>query len=153
MAIILLPTQVSAIDIDLDIGIKLGNNITDDVKITTTKNTNNSDHKRNGPPSHAPAHGYRAKHNYHYYPTEQVYFDSNRGLYFYLSNRIWEISTKLPLNLKVQLGSHVSIEMETDKPYVKHAVHKAKYPPGQWKKVSKKTKAAKKHKHNKKKHK
>ncbi len=25
-------------------------------------------HKKNGPPAHAPAHGYRAKHKYRYYP-------------------------------------------------------------------------------------
>ncbi|MDH5407857.1 MAG: hypothetical protein OEY00_04540 [Gammaproteobacteria bacterium] len=42
-----------------------------------------------GPPAHAKAHGYRKKRMYHYYPGAQVYFDSGRGLYFYLSVCFW----------------------------------------------------------------
>ena len=42
--------------------------------------------KESGPPSHAPAHGYRAKHQYHYYPANEIYFDSGRGIYFFLSS-------------------------------------------------------------------
>ena len=41
--------------------------------------------RRGGPPAHAKAHGYRAKHQYRYYPiVQKVYHDSERGLYFYL---------------------------------------------------------------------
>jgi len=41
-----------------------------------------------------------------------------------------------------RLGSagHVSIEMDTDKPYIYHEEHKRKYPPGQFKKNGKKKK-------------
>lgn len=35
-----------------------------------------------GPPPWAPAHGYRAKHSYHYYPSAEVYFDTGRGSTF-----------------------------------------------------------------------
>jgi hypothetical protein len=36
---------------------------------------------KNGPPAHAPAHGYRAKHRYRYYPSCSVYFDIGRVLW------------------------------------------------------------------------
>ncbi len=38
---------------------------------------------RGGPPPWAPAHGYRAKHRYRYYPSAEIYFDLGRGIYFY----------------------------------------------------------------------
>ena len=41
-------------------------------------------HTKGGPPPHAPAHGYRAKHTYRYYPDASVYFDISRKIYFYL---------------------------------------------------------------------
>jgi hypothetical protein len=69
---------------------------------------------KNGPPAHAPAHGYRAKHRYRYYPSCSVYFDIGRSVYFYLGS--------------------VEVEMDTDKPYLQHKYHKQKYPPGQLKK-------------------
>lgn len=90
----------------------------------------NSGHQKSGPPAHAPAHGYRAKHKYHYYPASEVYFDTQRGVYFYLSGRNWKMSVSLPGDLDIRLDHHVSIEMDTDKPYKHHKKHKKKYPPG-----------------------
>jgi hypothetical protein len=89
---------------------------------------------KNGPPAHAPAHGYRAKHRYRYYPSCSVYFDIGRSVYFYLEGDNWRVSVELPNHLQVRLGGSVMIEMESDKPYVEHEVHKQKYPPGQLKK-------------------
>lgn len=86
-----------------------------------------------GPPPHAPANGYRAKYNYHYYPSAQVYFDVSRGCYFYLSDGDWNMSMSLPLSMRVRLGDHVSIAMDTERPYTQFAVHKKMYPPGQLK--------------------
>jgi hypothetical protein len=94
--------------------------------------------KKTGPPAHAPAHGYRAKHQYRYFPSAHVYFDVNRKLYFYLRGGNWEAAISLPGELKVKLGSYVSIELETDKPYKYHKQHRTKYPPGQMKKRGKK---------------
>jgi len=34
--------------------------------------------KDSGPPDHAKAHGYRAKHTYRYYPSAQAYYDVER---------------------------------------------------------------------------
>ena len=89
---------------------------------------------KNGPPAHAPAHGYRAKHRYRYYPSCSVYFDIGRAVYFYLEGDNWRVSVELPNHLRVRLGSSVEIEMDTDKPYLENGYHKQKYPPGQLKK-------------------
>ena len=93
---------------------------------------------KGGPPAHAPAHGYRAKHHYRYYPSCYVYFDVSRKCYFYLSGDRWKVSASLPVHMRVQLGNYVSIEMDTDRPYTKFKEHKTKYPPGQLKKKKKK---------------
>ncbi len=93
-----------------------------------------------GPPPHAPAHGYRAKYRYYYYPSAQVYFDVTRKAYFYMEGGRWRMSVSLPEYLRVRLGSHVTIDMDTDKPYTHFAEHKKKYPPSQLKKKDKKKK-------------
>jgi hypothetical protein len=85
--------------------------------------------KKEGPPPHAPAHGYRAKHKYRYYPSRNVYKDTERGLYFYLKGDKWEVGASLPLPLKEGLGESVSFELETDKPYIHHGEHVKQYPP------------------------
>jgi hypothetical protein len=86
-------------------------------------------HKKGGPPAHAPAHGYRAKHKYRYYPDCSVYHDTERGLYFYIKGGNWEVGASLPNNLRMGLGGSVSLELDTDRPYVHNADHKKKYPP------------------------
>ena len=98
-----------------------------------------------GPPAHAPAHGYRRKFQYDYYPAREVYRDVERGLYFYYEDGKWTTSVTLPRSIEVQLGDSVRIEMDTDKPYEQHEEQQQKYPPGQakkkgWEKNDKKTK-------------
>lgn len=94
-------------------------------------------HHHGGPPAHAPAHGHRVKHHYHYYPSVGVYFDIERQVYFHLSSDVWHMTATLPHHLKVSLGSHVTLDMDSDRPYVKHKEHKRKYPPGHMKKKHK----------------
>ncbi len=98
-----------------------------------------------GPPAHAPAHGYRAKHNYLYYPDKSVYYDVGRRLFFYLEGDEWTVSVSLPSRYRMDLGSGVTLVLETDKPYQKHGEHARKYPPGK-KKKDKKEKKKKKNK-------
>ena len=86
-------------------------------------------HKKGGPPAHAPAHGYQAKHKYRYYPDCSVYHDTEQGLYFYIKGGNWEVGASLPYNLQMGLGESVTIELDTDKPYVHNAYHVKKYPP------------------------
>ncbi|GAB4351947.1 MAG: hypothetical protein Kow0099_36110 [Candidatus Abyssubacteria bacterium] len=89
---------------------------------------------KHGPPPHAPAWGYRAKHTYRYYPGAQVYYEPARGLYFYYEDGEWRVSGSLPVHLSVQLGEYVIIESDSDKPYLESEKHAKKYPPGQMKK-------------------
>ena len=89
--------------------------------------------KKGGPPPHAPAHGYRAKYEYRYYPACGVYYDTHRELYFYLEGPNWRISASLPHAVQLGIGGYVSIEMDADKPYIYYEEHKRKYPPGQFK--------------------
>jgi len=84
--------------------------------------------KKGGPPPHAPAHGYRAKHQYRYYPSCKVYHDTGRGLYFFLKGDNWEVGASLPSDLRAGLGASVAIELDTAKPYVHNAEHVKKYP-------------------------
>lgn len=98
------------------------------------------EHADRMPPAHAPAHGRRAQHRYHYYPSSEIYFDIDRKVYFYLSGDGWKISATLPHRLRIGLGDHVSMELETDKPYQEHKKHKGKYPPGLARKNGKKNK-------------
>jgi len=95
-------------------------------------------HKKKGPPAHAQAHGYRAKHQYRYYPSRSVYYDTGRRLYFYIKGDNWEIGASLPNQIRIGLGDSVNIELDTDKPYIYHSEHVKKYPPGQMKKKNKK---------------
>ena len=83
--------------------------------------------KKAGPPEHAKAHGYRAKHTYRYYPSANAYYDVERKSYFYLEGNNWRVGVSLPDNLNVRLGSYVTIGMDSDKPYTSFEVHKRQY--------------------------
>ena len=93
--------------------------------------------KDSGPPPWAPAHGYRAKHRYNYYPSSYVYFDIDRILYFYLSAGQWRVSASLPADIRIEVGESVVLEMDTDTPYRYHTDVVKHYPPGQAKKMQK----------------
>ena len=85
--------------------------------------------KKAGPPPHAKAHGYRAKHTYRYYPSANAYYDVERKAYFYLEGNNWQMGVSLPDSLSVRLGSHVTVEMDSDKPYTRFEEHKRQYLP------------------------
>jgi len=80
--------------------------------------------KKGGPPPHAPAHGYRAKHRYRYYPSCRVYYDTERQIYFYLQSDEWRVSVSLPNDLHLRLGDYVTLDMDTDKPYAHYTEQK-----------------------------
>jgi hypothetical protein len=90
--------------------------------------------EKGGPPDHAPAHGYRAKYEYRYYPADRVYFDLHRQVYFYLKGDSWQVAVSLPREISLTVDDYVTIGMDTDKPYTEYEVHRRKYPPGQMKK-------------------
>lgn len=74
-------------------------------------------HHQPGPPPHAPAHGYRHKRTYHYYPDNHVYYDLERKLYFYLQGDQWKTGAELPTSIRLNLGKSTSLELDTDVPY------------------------------------
>ena len=90
-----------------------------------------------GPPPWAPAHGYRAKYQYRYYPEARVYYDTGRNLYFYYEGGRWGASVSLPSSIRINVSDYVSLEMDTDEPYRYDSDVIKKYPPGQQKKKSK----------------
>ena len=92
---------------------------------------------KGGPPPHAPAHGYRRKYAYRYYPNDQVYYDVDRRLYFYLAGGNWKVAVALPSSVHLDLGGYVRLEMDSDIPYVDNVKHRKKYPPGKAKKKKK----------------
>jgi hypothetical protein len=83
-----------------------------------------------GPPPWAPAHGYRAKNRYLYYPSAEVYFDPGRSVYFYYGSGQWQVSAHLPAAIHMRLGDNVTLEMDTDRPYQYHPDVVRRYPPG-----------------------
>lgn len=93
--------------------------------------------ERGGPPPWAPAHGYRAKHRYRYYPSSHVYCDTSRGIYFYYEGGTWRAGASLPASVHIDVGDYVSLEMDTDEPYRYHSEVIKRYPPGQEKKKGK----------------
>ena len=101
-------------------------------------------HTRKGPPPHAPAHGYRKKFGYDYYPTSNVYYDRSREVYFYLAGSHWEMKVSLPSRLRVDINEAIYLELGTDRPYQynadhvkmgrnKHKAHKVKHKNHPWK--------------------
>lgn len=73
------------------------------------------------PPPWAPAHGWRAKHRYVYYPDSEVYYAPDTRAWFWLDGSNWRTGVSLPLALQayVRVGG-VSIELGDTRPYVEH---------------------------------
>jgi len=90
-----------------------------------------------GPPPWAPAHGYRAKYRYHYYPSSYVYYDLGRKLYFYYDGGNWQVSVSLPARIHIDINDYVTLEMNTARPYDHHSEVVKRHPPGHEKKKSK----------------
>lgn len=86
--------------------------------------------KHHGPPSWAPAHGYRADTRHVYFPDQNMYFDVQRNNYIYFHDGKWQVSVKLPsLYVGVDLGRAAKIELNlnTDSPQRYNEEHKTKY--------------------------
>ena len=87
-----------------------------------------------GPPPWAPAHGYRAKHHYRYYPESYVYFDVGRRVYFYYYGNGWQVSVLLPAQIYVDVNTYVTLDMDADEPYRYHSEVVRRHPSGHHKK-------------------
>lgn len=72
------------------------------------------------PPPHAPAHGYRAKHQYVYYREREIYYEPARGLWFWIDGGDWRIGASLPAYYQQFTSGGVTVELDSDKPYTEH---------------------------------
>lgn len=73
--------------------------------------------KKGGPPAHAPAHGYRKKFGYKYYPSKKVYYCSQRRIYFWMEGNGWRLGTSLPAGLTVDASESISLDIDEETPY------------------------------------
>ena len=98
--------------------------------------------ERRGPPPHAPAHGYRRKCRYYYYPSSEVYFELSQRRYFWIEGGTWRVGVRLPDYIVVSSADRVVVELDGDVPYREHVRVVKEHPgKGKWKE--------KKHKHKK----
>ena len=74
-----------------------------------------------GPPPWAPAHGWRAKHHYTYYPEGEVYYAPESRVWFWLDGGSWRSGVSLPIDFQayVRTGG-ISIDLDADRPYERH---------------------------------
>lgn len=99
-------------------------------KVTVTTTRTSRQVKTHGPPSWAPAHGYRAKTRHIYFPNHNFYFDLQRNVYIYMSGRTWRVSTSLPsilVGIDLRRSPKVELELTTDRPQAYNARHKKSY--------------------------
>lgn len=81
-----------------------------------------------GPPPWAPAHGRRAKYAYYYYPGCDVYYRPGDRMWIYLEGGRWSVGAGLPTSIRIDLSRSVSLEMDSDRPYLYHEKIRAFYP-------------------------
>ena len=72
------------------------------------------------PPDWAPAHGYRAKHRYMYYPSHQVYYEPASTTWFWLEGSNWRFGSRLPVYYQQYTRGGVWVDLDDDRPYHRH---------------------------------
>lgn len=72
------------------------------------------------PPPWAPAHGWRAQHQYVYYPDANIYRSRDSGVWFWLAGDGWQTGVQLPDTLRayVRTGG-ITIGLDVDRPYLR----------------------------------
>lgn len=87
--------------------------------------------KRHGPPSWAPAHGYRHRHVY--FPAYKCYYDNYDGMYIYYSGTRWIRTYSVPVFMvNVNLSNARVVELDYDNiatPQIYFEQHIVLYPP------------------------
>jgi hypothetical protein len=81
-----------------------------------------------GPPPWAPAYGHRAQLNqYYYYPASGVYLNVATGTYYYMNGGSWQMGMSLPPTMIIDSGAYVSLQLDTDRPYLYYDQHRGQY--------------------------
>lgn len=89
--------------------------------------------KKGGPPAHAPAHGYRKKFDYRYYPSKKVYYCVERKLYFWIEGDGWKLGVELPSNISLSGSDSVAVDISDDTPYLHYEANYRDSHPGKGK--------------------
>ena len=71
--------------------------------------------------------GFVKHYLYYYYPSSNVYYSVDRKMYYYLEDDNWKICAFLPSDLNKRLDEYVRLELDTQKPYIYHKQHIAKF--------------------------
>ena len=67
------------------------------------------------PPRWAPAHGYRARTHHIYFPEQNFYYDTRRGVYIFLENGRWVTNVQLPgIFASINLFTAPKVELVTN---------------------------------------
>lgn len=83
--------------------------------------------KKKGPPSWAPAHGY--KHRYVYFPEHHCYYDNTKGHYIYRKGTVWVTSFNRPVFM-INVNTTRKVELQIDnapRPHIYFEQHIALY--------------------------
>jgi len=70
----------------------------------------------------------KGRHRYDYYPDVQVYFDPARQLYFFMQANRWAARAALPPEISVRIGSRVTLQLDSERPYEFHEEVRRYYP-------------------------
>jgi hypothetical protein len=84
-----------------------------------------------GPPPWLPAHVNHPKHTYRYYPYHGIYFEERTRIYFYMTDGRWQASASLPAFIRITVNDFITLDMDSDRPYVYHKYVIKRYPPRQ----------------------
>lgn len=68
------------------------------------------------------------KHEFTYFPSAQVYFDTETGAWFWPQGSGWKTGPSLPGAVRVSTADGVPVQLDTDIPYEHHDVVTRFYP-------------------------
>jgi len=72
------------------------------------------------PPPWAPAHGYRAQHEYVYYPSHEIYYEPASSLWFWLDQGNWRFGVELPIYYRQYTRGGITVVLDAERPYHRH---------------------------------
>ena len=87
------------------------------------------DHEKAGTTTvHVETDGIKGTYTYHYYPSCEVYFAPDRGVYFWHAAAYWGVGQRLPSTYRLDAREKVVLHLDTKMPYREHNIVVARYP-------------------------
>jgi hypothetical protein len=69
-------------------------------------------------------------YDYHYYPDSEVYYYPSSSVYYWRDNDRWVNGRTLPSHFHVNNERHVSLRLNTERPFERHDENRRLYPGG-----------------------